>query len=273
MAILTCDKVTMSYDGNVVFKDLSFNLNTGDYLCIVGENGSGKSTLMKGILGLHTPRYGRFIFDDGLKQNEIGYLPQQTGVQKDFPASVWEVVLSGRLNKNRILGFYSKADKAVAMENLEKLGIPNLKKSCYRELSGGQQQRVLLARALCATGKLILLDEPVAGLDPLAMAHMYSIIKDLNVQDKITVIMVSHDIISAVKYATHILHLCSNGDMFFGTTEEYKHSQLGSRFLYHNCHCDECEVHEKRHLNIKQESKQNDNCCCDCNDKSKGGTC
>ena len=183
------------------------------------------------------------------------------------------MVLSCRLNKNRILGFYSKADKAVAMENLEKLGIPNLKKSCYRELSGGQQQRVLLARALCATGKLILLDEPVAGLDPLAMAHMYSIIKDLTVQDKITVIMVSHDIISAVKYATHILHLCSNGDMFFGTTEEYKHSQLGSRFLYHNCHCDECEVHEKRHLNIKQESKQNDNCCCDCNDKSKGGTC
>lgn len=208
LAILTCDNVTMSYDGNVVFKDLNFKINAGDYLCIVGENGSGKSTLMKGILGLHSPGYGRFIFDEGLKQKEIGYLPQQTGVQKDFPASVWEVVLSGRLNKKRIAGFYNKGDKRIAQENLEKLGIPNLKKRCYKELSGGQQQRVLLARALCATGKLILLDEPVAGLDPVAMAHMYSIIKDLNVKDKITVIMVSHDIISAVQYATHILHMC-----------------------------------------------------------------
>lgn len=258
MSILTCDDVTMSYDGNIVLKDLSFKLNAGDYLCIVGENGSGKSTLMKGILGLHMPSYGRFVFDDGLKQKEIGYLPQQTGVQKDFPASVWEVVLSGRLNKKRIGGFYSKQDKEIAMANLEKLGIPNLKKRCYRELSGGQQQRVLLARALCATGKLILLDEPVAGLDPLAMAHMYSIIKELNVKDRITVIMVSHDIISAVNYATHILHLCVNGDMFFGTTEEYEHSELGSRFLYHNCHCDECETHEKKHLH-RQNSSEKDN--------------
>lgn len=250
MAILTCDNVTMSYDGNVVFKDLSFKISAGDYLCIVGENGSGKSTLVKGILGLHTPNYGQFVFEEGLKQKEIGYLPQQTLVQKDFPASVWEVVLSGRLNKKRIAGFYNKEDKEIAQHNLEKLGIPNLKKKCYRELSGGQQQRVLLARALCATGKLILLDEPVAGLDPVAMAHMYSIIKELNRKDNITVIMVSHDIVSAVADATHILHLCVNGDMFFGTTEEYKHSKLGSRFLYHNCHCDECENHQKKHLHL-----------------------
>lgn len=259
MSILTCDDVTMSYDGNVVLKDLSFKLNAGDYLCIVGENGSGKSTLMKGILGLHMPSYGKFVFADGLKQKEIGYLPQQTGAQKDFPASVWEVVLSGRLNKKRIAGFYSKEDKKIAMDNLEKLGIPNLKKRCYKELSGGQQQRVLLARALCATGKLILLDEPVAGLDPLAMAHMYSIIKELNIKDKITVIMVSHDIISAVNYATHILHLCVNGDMFFGTIEEYEHSELGSRFLYHNCHCDECEIHEKRHLHRQNSTEKGNN--------------
>ena len=130
---------------------------------------------------------------------------------------------------------------------MEKLGISQLKKRCYKELSGGQQQRVLLARALCATGKLILLDEPVAGLDPVAMAHMYSIIKELNEKDKITVIMVSHDIISAVQYATHILHMCVNGDMFFGTKEQYEHSELGSRFLYHNCHCDACEKHKQKH--------------------------
>lgn len=248
MSVLNCDNVTMRYDGNIVFKDLSFKINTGDYLCIVGENGSGKSTLMKGILGLHSPAYGKFVFSDGLKQQEIGYLPQQTGIQKDFPASVWEVVLSGRLNKKKIAGFYTKEDKRIAMENIEKLGIPSLKKRCYKELSGGQQQRVLLARALCATGKLILLDEPVVGLDPVAMAQMYKIIKDLNINDKITVIMVSHDIISAVKYATHILHLCVNGDMFFGTTQEYEHSELGSRFLYHNCHCDVCETHQTIHL-------------------------
>lgn len=250
MSVLNCDNVTMSYDGNIVFKELSFKINSGDYLCIVGENGSGKSTLMKGILGLHTPGYGRFVFGEGLKQKEIGYLPQQTGAQKDFPASVWEVVLSGRLNKKKLAGFYSREDKRIAMENLEKLGIPNLKKRCYRELSGGQQQRVLLARALCATGKLILLDEPVVGLDPVAMAQMYKIIKELNEKDKITVIMVSHDIISAVNYASHILHLCVNGDMFFGTTDEYEHSELGSRFLYHNCHCDECETHQVKHLHI-----------------------
>jgi len=258
LAILTCDDVTMSYDGNVVFKELSFKINAGDYLCIVGENGSGKSTLMRGMLGLHTPQYGQFIFDEGLKQKEIGYLPQQTGAQKDFPASVWEVVLSGRLNKKRIGGFYSKSDKQIAQKNLEKLGIPNLKKRCYKELSGGQQQRVLLARALCATGKLILLDEPVAGLDPSAMAQMYSIIKELNEKDRITVIMVSHDIVSAVQYATHILHMCVNGDMFFGTKEEYEHSELGSRFLYHNCHCDDCERHQKKHLHFYTETTKED---------------
>ena len=248
MSILKCDNVTMSYDGNVVFKELSFEINAGDYLCIVGENGSGKSTLMKGILGLHSPGYGSFVYGEGLEQKETGYLPQQTPVQKDFPASVWEVVLSGRLNSKGFMGLYSKEDKRQAAENLERLGIPSLKKRCYRELSGGQQQRVLLARALCAAKKLILLDEPVVGLDPVAASQMYSIIKELNTRDKMTVIMVSHDIISAVSYATHILHMCVNGDFFFGTTDEYKHSELGSRFLYHNCHCSDCELHEQKHI-------------------------
>ena len=169
-------------------------------------------------------------------------------MQKDFPASVWEVVLSGRLNSKGFMGLYSKEDKRQAAENLERLGIPSLKKRCYRELSGGQQQRVLLARALCAAKKLILLDEPVVGLDPVAASQMYSIIKELNTRDKMTVIMVSHDIISAVSYATHILHMCVNGDFFFGTTDEYKHSELGSRFLYHNCHCSDCEIHEQKHI-------------------------
>lgn len=238
MPLLNCNKVSMSYDGNVVIKDLSFSVEMGDYLCIVGENGSGKSTLMKGLLGLMQPARGSFDFSSGLKQKEIGYLPQQTSAQKDFPASVMEVVLSGFLNKKEFSFFYTKDEKLKAEEILEKLNINSIKKQCYRELSGGQQQRVLLARALCATSKMILLDEPVSGLDPIATADMYSIIKELHVKEKITVIMVSHDILSAVDQADHILHLCGNNEYFFGSTKEYHHSELGSKFLNHNYNCD-----------------------------------
>ncbi|HHZ06094.1 MAG TPA: ABC transporter ATP-binding protein [Clostridiales bacterium] len=247
MALLTCNKATMSYDGRVVLKDLSFKVNAGNYLCIVGENGSGKSTLMKGILGLLPPAGGSFDFSDGLQQKEIGYLPQQSAIQRDFPASVWEVVMSGVLNKKGFGGFYNRADREKAVSNMEKLNITKLKKRCYGELSGGQQQRVLLARALCATGKLILLDEPVAGLDPIATNDMYEIINDLNRKEGITVIMVSHDIVSAVDHADHILHLSSSGEVFFGSTSDYTHSDLGSRFLFHNCSCNVCRMKEHNH--------------------------
>ncbi|MGN0442299.1 MAG: metal ABC transporter ATP-binding protein [Acutalibacteraceae bacterium] len=246
MPIIECKNISMSYDGVTVFDSLSFSVESGDYLCIVGENGSGKSTLMKGLLGLKPLKSGEIIYSDGLKKTEIGYLPQQTGAQKDFPASVYEVVLSGRLNKRGLAPFYSRADKKTALDNMEKLGIASLKNRCYRELSGGQQQRVLLARALCATSKLLILDEPVTGLDPLAASEMYDIIKTLNEENGITVIMVSHDIVAAVDKADHILHL-SNKELFFGTTADYTHSEMGSRFLYHNCHCDGCEKHSKQH--------------------------
>lgn len=250
MALLTCDRVTMSYDGKVVLKELNFAVQSGNYLCIVGENGSGKTTLMKGLLGLMPPALGQFIYAEGLKQTEIGYLPQQTNIQRDFPASVWEVVLSGCLNKKKLGGFYNKEDKKRAAKNMDRLNITALKKTCYRELSGGQQQRVLLARALCAASKLILLDEPVSGLDPIATADMYGIIKNLYKEEGMTVIMVSHDIVSAVDQADHILHLCSNGESFFGSTEDYIHSDLGSRFLFHNCNCDICERKEERHHKV-----------------------
>lgn len=249
MPIIECKNIAMSYDGVTVFDNLSFNVKDGDYLCIVGENGSGKSTLMKGLLGLKSVKSGEIIYSGGLKKSEIGYLPQQTGAQKDFPASVYEVVLSGRLNKRGLKPFYSKADKHAAIQNMEKLGIAKIKNRCYRELSGGQQQRVLLARALCATSKLLILDEPVTGLDPLAASDMYGIIKSLNRNSGITVIMVSHDIVAAVDNADHILHL-SNSEMFFGTTKDYEHSEMGSRFLYHNCHCDGCEKHSRFHRDM-----------------------
>lgn len=246
MALIDCKNVTMSYDGKAVLSNLSFSINAGDYLCIVGENGSGKSTLVKGLLGLINPSKGSFEFSEGLKQREIGYLPQRSGIQKDFPASVYEVVLSGRLNSRGLHPFYSKKDKLCAMDNIEKLAIKEIYKKSFMELSGGQQQRVLLARALCATKKLLLLDEPVTGLDPIVCSDMYKIIHRLNKEDGITIVMVSHDIVAAADNANHILHL-SESESFFGKTETYMHSELGSKFLYHNCHCELCNRNNKNH--------------------------
>ena len=228
MAQLTCQNLCVGYDGKSVLQDLSFEVFAGDYLCIVGENGSGKSTLMKTILGLQTPISGTILTGDGLRKNEIGYLPQQTQVQKDFPASVREIVLSGCQGRCGRRPFYNQEEKQLASDAMEKMQITRLARRCYRELSGGQQQRVLLARALCATGKMLLLDEPVSGLDPRVTAEMYGLIEQLNREDGITVIMISHDIAAAVKYASHILHI---GDaVFFGTKAAYLQSPQGRLF-------------------------------------------
>lgn len=228
MAQLECRSLSLGYDSKEVIGNLSFSVNAGDYLCIVGENGSGKSTLMKTLLNLVPPLSGTITAGDGLKRNEIGYLPQQTVVQKDFPASVKEIVLSGCQGRCGLRPFYTREEKKLAAENMERMSISNLASRCYRDLSGGQQQRVLLARALCATRKLLLLDEPVSGLDPKATLDMYSIIYELNRRDKITVIMISHDINAAVRYASHILHI--GDEIFFGTKDEYLQSSTGSRF-------------------------------------------
>jgi len=226
MPQLICDKLKLGYDGKIVTSDLSFSVNAGDYLCIIGENGSGKSTLMKTILKLKTPMSGEITTGDGLTQNEIGYLPQQTVVQKDFPASVREVVLSGCLNRRGLRPFYNTEEKLTAEENMEKLGIDSIANRCYRELSGGQQQRTLLARALCATRKILLLDEPASGLDPGASADMYELIARLN-NESITIIMISHDIGSSIKYASHILHIGRQSALFFGTKADYLESEIG----------------------------------------------
>ena len=230
MAQIEVKNVALGYEGKNVVEKLNFSIDRGDYLCIVGENGSGKSTLIKALTGLKKPNAGEIITGDGFSIGEIGYLPQQTVVQKDFPASVREIVRSGCIARCGFRPFYSKEEKALADECMRKLDILNLAGRCYRELSGGQQQRVLLARALCATKKMLLLDEPVAGLDPLVTAEMYELIDSLNKEDGITVIMVSHDIASAVKYASKILHL-SRQPLFFGTTEEYKKSHIGKFFM------------------------------------------
>lgn len=230
MALITCKNASFSYEGNTVVEGLNFEVEQGNYLCIVGENGSGKTTLMKGLLGLMRPASGTIEAGEGLHPTEIGYLPQQTSAQKDFPASCYEVVLSGRLNSRGIIPFYGKKDRQIALENMEKLGVSSLRRKSFRELSGGQQQRVLLARALCATDKMLLLDEPVSGLDPIVTTELYEAIKSLSQNIGITIIMISHDIRSAVEYASHILHL-QNKQIFFGPTSDYKESDAGRRFL------------------------------------------
>lgn len=222
MALLTCENLTLGYEGKEILEGLSFSVECGDYLCILGENGSGKSTLMKAILGLVPPMKGEVTTDEGLRHREIGYLPQQTVVQRDFPASVREIVLSGCQGRAGLRPFYTAEDKRLARQNMERMSILPLQNRCYRELSGGQQQRVLLARALCATRKLLLLDEPVSGLDPKVTTEMYSLIDELNKKDGITVIMISHDIQAAVRYANKILHI--GAKLFFGTRRAFMES-------------------------------------------------
>ena len=228
--LISCKSISASYDGMNVLRDLTFSVNEGDYLCIVGENGSGKSTLIKCLLGIKQVDSGEIIMGDGLKQTDIGYLPQQTVLQKGFPATVGEVVLSGCLNSRGYHPFFTSKEKKRASESMEKLGISDLKSRSYRELSGGQQQRVLLARALCSAKKMILLDEPVTALDPLASSELYAVISELNQKYNIAVIMVSHDIQNSVGSASHVLHLRKDG-YFFGTSSEYSDSESESKFI------------------------------------------
>lgn len=229
-AQITCRNVSLGYEGVTVAKELNFTINSGEYLCILGENGSGKSTLIKALLGLKPQISGEIIRGQGIGGNEIGYLPQQTIVQRDFPASVREIVLSGFLAKCGLRPFYTRSEKESAAAAMKRLGIDGLEKRCYRDLSGGQQQRVLLARALCAAEKMLLLDEPVTGLDPKAQNDLYELIARLN-REGVTIIMVSHDLTSSLKYASHILHIGSHKQLFFGTKEEYTNSRIGRSFI------------------------------------------
>ena len=231
MSLLKCENLSFAYDGVTVVRDLNFTVEEGNYLCIIGENGAGKSTLIKGLLRLKKPSAGKVELGEGLRATEIGYLPQQTQIQKDFPASVREVVLSGCLNRMGLRPFYTRTEKERARENMEALEILELQDQCYRDLSGGQQQRVLLARAMCAAQKMILLDEPVSGLDPVATRSLYAQIARINETAGLTVIMVSHDIDASLRYASHILHLGQEGQLFFGTQKEYRRSAVYHDFL------------------------------------------
>lgn len=224
MELIKCENLTMSYEGVNVLSGVSFTLEAGGYMLILGENGSGKSTLIKGILGLKQSSGGSIKFN-GIRQRQIGYLPQQNALQKDFPATVREVVLSGFVGAGGLIPFYTKAQKEKAEENLHHLHLEEIQKKSFRELSGGQQQRVLIARALCATDKLLLLDEPVTGLDAVVTADLYDLIAHLNSKHGVSIIMISHDIANSLKYAETVLHISTKGS-FFGTTEQYLETEF-----------------------------------------------
>ena len=230
MDVLTCDHISFGYENQIAVDQVSFSLKQGDFLCIVGKNGSGKSTLLKGILGFLKPIHGVMNFSEEAKEHGVGYLPQQTAVQKNFPATVMEVVLSGCLKERGHKPFYSKKEKQKAIYNLKRIGMASKRRMCYCDLSGGQQQRVLIARALCATKDILMLDEPTTGLDPKATMELYRILEYLNKEEQVTILMVSHDVQNLISYATHILHM--NQTMkFFGTIEQYKKSEVGKEFI------------------------------------------
>ena len=230
MSLLQVQNAAFRYDGKDVVTGLNFTVEHCDYLCIVGENGSGKSTLVKGLLGLKTPHSGTVTLGEGLTARQIGYLPQQKESQRDFPASVQEVVLSGTLNSLGVRPFYTREQKKNALTQIERVGMLPLKNAAFRELSGGQQQRALLARALAATKMLLILDEPIASLDPVAAADMYRLIEEINRDHGVTVVMVSHDPHAAAHEAKSVLHL-ENRQLFYGTSADYRKSEIGKRFL------------------------------------------
>jgi zinc transport system ATP-binding protein len=229
--VLTCESLCLGYENREVLHGLSFDLREGEALSVLGENGTGKSTLLKALLGLKKPNHGRVLYGGGLTRKQIGYLPQRSAVQKDFPATAGEVVRSGFLNSMGLRAGYSREQRARAMEVMAQMGVERLEKQCFRELSGGQQRRVLLARALAATQKLLLLDEPDAGLDPVAAGELREAITQLHRERGIAVVLVSHDIESALHEADFVLHLTQGEDRFYGTPGEYRASPLGMDFL------------------------------------------
>ena len=225
MSLIKCNNIEFKYDGKEILKNISFEVNKGDYLCIIGENGSGKSTLLNIISGVLKPNNGTVTLDSNLSKKEIGYLPQKSEIYENFPASVYEVVISGCVNKLSIIPFCRRKEKQIANYNMNLLEISNIKNKCFHELSGGQKQRVLLARTLCSTRDIILLDEPVSGLDPIITESFYNVVNHLNNEHGTTVVMVSHDIQNCFKYASHILYI-GKELFYYGSKSDFLNSEF-----------------------------------------------
>jgi zinc transport system ATP-binding protein len=246
MSLISCQNLSYCYDGNLAACGINCRIEQGEYLCIVGGNGSGKTTFIKGVLGLIKPHEGSLSLDEGLRLHDIGYLPQQTTTQRNFPATVREVVVSGRLSRLGARAFFRSEDRRAAQKILDQLKIPELSKLSFNELSGGPQQRVLLARALCAAPdglRILILDEPMSGLDPHARQELYTIIKDLNQSMDMTILMVTHDVQMAVNFASHVLVLEGKQE-FFGTVHEFEHTLIGQELIRDSCggNCRTCGV-------------------------------
>ena len=216
MSLIKIENASLGYEGKTVVNDISVDIKEKDYICIVGENGSGKTTLMKALLGLLKPLSGSITYSDGLKQNEIGYLPQSSDIQRDFPASVQEVVLSGCLNKKHTF-FYSKEQKKTAAENMKLTGIYDLRKKCFRELSGGQRQRISIARAIIRNPRVIIFDEATSALDSVTEKEIQKAIENLTADR--TTFIVAHRL-STIKNADKIAVMDGGRCVEYGTYEE-----------------------------------------------------
>lgn len=230
MSLLECKKLSIGYQNKVVCKDISFKVERGEYVCVIGENGSGKSTMLKTILGLNKAISGKIIFDDDFNKSAIGYLPQQSGIQKDFPATVKEIVMSGFLGKIGLRPFYNRKEKDKATAIMRELEILEFQKKSMRDLSGGQQQRVLLARALCASDELLIMDEPINNLDAKSMKSFYKLISKLNRENNITIMLVTHDIEKVIKDVNHIIYLKDNTLKFSGTQRDFLNSEYAKNY-------------------------------------------
>lgn len=220
--MIKLENLTIGYDNQIILKDVNLSINEGEYVCILGANGSGKSTLLKTVLGLIKPLTGKIIID---KKTSIGYVPQAKMLQQDFPATVNEIVMSGCLKKMKWRPFYTKKERDLANKNMKLLQISSLKNKSFSELSGGQQQRALIARALCATNKVLFLDEPFTALDGYGALKLYGILKKLNRDEHVTIVVISHDVDTILRYANHVIHV-DETIVFDGTKEDYLESSF-----------------------------------------------
>lgn len=220
MPLIEFKDLCIGYEHKVIIKNINLEINDGEYVCVFGDNGVGKTTFLKTILGLIPPLSGSIIIEDTFNKKEVGYLPQRMQLKPEFPASCFEIVLSGCVNRLKIWPFYRKSHRDLAIEKMKLLGVANLKDKPFRVLSGGQQQRILLARALCATDRLLILDEPFTGLDYHAAKSLYDLLEKINKQLNVTIIVVSHFMEDILAYSTKVVHL-SKEEVFCGTPEQY----------------------------------------------------
>ena len=215
--LMEAKHLDIGYGKKVIYGGLNFSVKAGDFICIVGPNGAGKSTLVKTLLGLIKPLNGEIRFY-GLKRGLIGFLPQEIKIDENFPATVFEIVLSGNLNRLGKRAFFNQDERKHALSKMKLVGISELKDRHFVELSGGQRQKVMLARALTATQDLLILDEPSNSLDRKSTKELYATLKKIN-QNGITIMMITHDLDHGNLIGNKILAL--RDTFYYGATDDF----------------------------------------------------